>query len=85
MTTESERLLLLTGTLDTSGVGGSPYEVLPNVSLAFEAPAAEAEAPAEPEAVSPAVEAPEPPKQNSRRGPTKKTEPKKQTPASAES
>ncbi|THA72568.1 hypothetical protein E6R60_26940 [Streptomyces sp. A0642] len=32
---EHERRLLLTGTLDTSGVGGSPDSELPNVALAF--------------------------------------------------
>ncbi|PPS89461.1 hypothetical protein [Streptomyces sp. MH60] len=39
---EHERRLLLTGTLDTSGVGGSPYESLHNVAVAFGAPVAEA-------------------------------------------
>ncbi|MFE6000290.1 hypothetical protein ACFQ6C_26075 [Streptomyces sp. NPDC056454] len=35
MTSDYERRLLLTGTLDTSGVGGSQYEELPNVALAW--------------------------------------------------
>jgi hypothetical protein len=32
---DSERALLLTGTLDTSGVGGSPYAELDQVAVAF--------------------------------------------------
>ncbi|MEU6362291.1 hypothetical protein [Streptomyces albidoflavus] len=32
---DHERQLMLTGTFDTSGIGGSPYEELPNVTLAF--------------------------------------------------
>jgi hypothetical protein len=34
---DHERSLLVTGTLDTSGVGGSPYANLDQVSLAFDA------------------------------------------------
>jgi hypothetical protein len=51
---DHERSLLLTGTLDTSGVGGSPFADLDNVALAFgapvasEAPVEEAEAPEAP-------------------------------------
>jgi hypothetical protein len=44
---DHERALLVTGTLDTSGVGGSPYARLDQVAVAFGAPVAE-EAP-EPE------------------------------------
>lgn len=32
---EHERALLVTGTLDTSGVGGSPYAQLDHVAVAF--------------------------------------------------
>ncbi|MCX4799567.1 hypothetical protein OG497_37570 [Streptomyces sp. NBC_01242] len=38
---ESERRLLLSGTLDTSGVGGGPDEELHNVALAFQLPVPE--------------------------------------------
>jgi hypothetical protein len=38
---ESERALLVTGTLDTSGVGGSPFQNLDQVAVAFGAPVAE--------------------------------------------
>ena len=38
---ESERALLVTGTLDTSGVGGSPFQNLDHVAVAFGAPVAE--------------------------------------------
>jgi hypothetical protein len=35
---DHERALLVTGTLDTSGVGGSPYADLDQVTVAFGAP-----------------------------------------------
>jgi hypothetical protein len=38
---DHERALLVTGTLDTSGVGGSPYARLDQVAVAFGAEAAE--------------------------------------------
>lgn len=38
---EHEKALLVTGTLDTSGVGGSPYERLDQVAVAFGAEVAE--------------------------------------------
>jgi hypothetical protein len=38
---DHERSLLLMGTLDTSGVGGSPYANLDSVALAFGADVAE--------------------------------------------
>ncbi|MET7363262.1 hypothetical protein ABZS76_33160 [Streptomyces sp. NPDC005562] len=46
---EHEQRLLLTGTLDTSGVGGSPYEELPAVALAFGAIEPETKTASEPE------------------------------------
>jgi hypothetical protein len=39
---DHERALLVTGTLDTSGVGGSPYARLDMVAVAFGAETAEA-------------------------------------------
>ncbi|MGA5598399.1 hypothetical protein ACPCSE_29615 [Streptomyces cellulosae] len=41
---DHERALLLTGTLDTSDIGASPYQRLQNVSLAFEGDGEAAEA-----------------------------------------
>ncbi|WP_428957937.1 hypothetical protein [Streptomyces sp. cg35] len=58
---EHERRLLLTGTLDTSGVGGSPYAELPAVAVAF-GTADEPEPVALPEPEPEAVVEPEPEK-----------------------
>lgn len=55
---DHERALLVTGTLDTSGVGGSPYANLDRVAVAFGAPVVEA-APEEPEVVEAEVKAAE--------------------------
>jgi hypothetical protein len=46
---EHEQRLMLTGTLDTSGIGGSPYEELPAVALAFGAVADTKPEPPKPE------------------------------------
>ncbi|MFE0490224.1 hypothetical protein [Streptomyces griseoaurantiacus] len=56
---EHERALLVTGTLDTSGVGGSPYERLDQVAVAFGAEVHEGDhAPQEAAPVAPEAEAP---------------------------
>lgn len=85
---ESERGLLVTGTLDTSGVGGSPFEELDQVALAFGAQAAESEpevAEKEPLAEPEVVEAPKPAKAEEKPAPRKRASAKKtQAPTSAD-
>lgn len=87
---EHERALLVTGTLDTSGVGGSPYADLDQVAVAFGAPVAEAapevvekgaeKRPSEPEPVEP-----EPVKAEEKPTARKRTAKKTQASAPAES
>lgn len=97
---DSERRLLLSGTLDTSGVGGGDHERLPEVAVAWgtgaelaqpepepEAPEQEPETPETPEAPEP-VKAPDSvPKPAARKSTTAKktTAPKTQATKPAES
>jgi len=77
---DSERALLVTGTLDTSGVGGSPYANLDQVAVAFGAPVAEESPEAEEKAAekSPSepeqVEGEEKPAARVKRAPAKKAQ-----------
>lgn len=57
---DSERALLVVGTLDTSGVGGSPYANLDQVAVAFGAQVAEEAPEAEEKAAENSPSEPEP-------------------------
>lgn len=74
---DSERALLVTGTLDTSGVGGSPYANLDQVAVAFGAQVAEEAPEAEEKAAEKSPSEPEPVKAEEKPTARKRTTAKK--------